>query len=81
MSQAVKKSSGWLVALLVAVALLFGTRALLASPANLSCPNPPFNGGTCADLGECEDNCDIIFGFGNWDHASCGTGGCCRCFL
>jgi hypothetical protein len=67
--------------MLVAVALLFGTRALLASPRNFDCPNPPFNGGTCADLGECEDNCDIIFGFGNWDHVSCGTGGCCRCFL
>ena len=81
MSQAVKKSSGWLVVLLVAAALLFGTRALLASPANLSCPNPPWNGGTCTDLDDCEDNCDIIFGEGQWVSANCTTGGCCRCLL
>jgi hypothetical protein len=79
MSQAVKRSSGWLVALLVAVALLFGARALLASPANLSCPNPPYNGGTCEDLEECEGNCEMIFG--DYDHAACGINGCCRCFL
>ena len=81
MSQTVKKSSGWLVALLVAAALLFGTRALLASPTNLGCPNPPFNGGTCEDQPECADNCDTIFGEGQWVMAVCGTGGCCRCFL
>ena len=79
MSHAMKSSSGWLVGLLVAVALLFGARALLASPANLDCPNPPYNGGTCADLPECESNCHIIFG--EYDHATCGVNGCCRCFL
>ena len=49
---------GVLVALLVAAALLFGTRALLASPANLDCPNPPFNGGTCADHGCLDCTCE-----------------------
>ena len=79
MSQAVKRSSGWLVALLVAAALLFGTRAVLASPANLDCPNPPYNGGTCSSPAECDNNCLIIFE--EYDHAVCGVNGCCRCFL
>ena len=76
MSGTVKQSGAWLLALIVAIAMLAGTRALVASPAKLDC-----NGGTCADLEECEDNCDAIFGEGQWVMATCSTGGCCRCFL
>lgn len=79
MSQLIRRTYAWLLALVVVGALSLGARSLLAMPANLDCPDPPNNGGTCANQEECELNCGFLFP--GYDHAICGINGCCRCFL
>ena len=82
MSERIKKLPVWMVGLLVAGALAFGATRATATPAFLVCNPEIYNGGTCVDDDECAENCDAIFGMGQWTFAQCHEGiGCCRCIL
>jgi hypothetical protein len=80
MSERIKKMPAWLFGLAIGGALAFGAQRAMATAAFDTCNDPPYNGGTCADKAECEDNCDSIFGVGNWTQARC-QGNCCECVL
>ena len=83
MSERIKKVVPlWVFGLLVAGALAFGAQRAMAEPAFFTCNPAIYNGGTCVDDDECEDNCDTIFGMGQWEQALCNESiGCCRCIL
>jgi hypothetical protein len=81
MAERVKRFSWWVFAAVLVGVFSFGARQALASPAYTVCDPPAYNGGTCADLEECEENCNTIFGMGQWAFAKCYTNGCCNCFL
>ncbi len=77
MSEMIRRTHRWLVALVVLAALTIGARQLMATPVNLECQT---NGGTCGSQAECEDNCDLLFPQG-YEFAFCGPMGCCNCVL
>jgi hypothetical protein len=82
MSKRYQKVSGWLLGLVVSVALGFGLIVATAKPASaLDCPyNGTFWQGWQPDQISCQYACESVYGrdvTGNWHQET----GCCTCLF
>ena len=80
MSQQVKHGSGWLLGLMVALALAFGAKQAMASPVQLSCMNDGWNFlGSCTSEKDCLLKCQQVHG--TFEVIGRCRGGCCSCLF